>query len=224
MVLHHHISEKSVRCGFTFVTINNVINLYNFLNQIPMANSNNRIITGQLKGALGKELVFREWAGKTIVSKYPRSRGKKPTPAQAHTHERFMLASRYAKAVMYGQDQGIRDAYMAALKPRQNLYCRATQDFLFQPVVKIIDAGHYNGATGDSITVRAIDDFRVTGVQVEIHTSDGILLEKGNAVQQLNGIDWTYTATQENHLIRSSKIRAIATDVPGNEGSLELML
>ena len=72
--------------------------------------------------------------------------------------------------------------------------------------------------------VRAVDDFRVTGVQVEIYAANGTLLEKGNAVQQVNGIDWTYTATQANSPLAGSKIKAIATDVPGNQGTLELTM
>ncbi len=189
-----------------------------------MANSNNSVITGKLRGALGKELVFREWEGKTVVAKAPKPRKGKPNPAQVQIQERFLLASRYAKAVMQGQDQGIRDAYTAALRPRQNLYSRAVEDFMSLPVVKIIGTGNYTGASGSRITVRAMDDFRVTGVRLEIYTATGALLEKGNAEQQVNGVDWTYTATQANSLLTGSKIKAIATDVPGNEGTLELML
>jgi hypothetical protein len=189
-----------------------------------MANSNNSVITGKFRGSLGKELVFREWEGKTVVAKAPGSREGDPTPAQAQTQERFLLASRYARAVMKGQDQGIRDAYTAALRPRQNLYSRAVEDFMSPPVVKVISAGHYTGAGGSPITVRAVDDFRVTAVQVEIYTASGALLEKGNAEQQVNGLDWTYTATQANNPLTGSKIKAIATDVPGNEGTLELTL
>ena len=69
-----------------------------------MANSNNSVITGKLRGTLGKELVFREWEGKTVVAKAPKGREGDPTPAQAQTQERFLLASRYARAVMRGQD------------------------------------------------------------------------------------------------------------------------
>ena len=189
-----------------------------------MANSNNSVITGKFRGALGKELVFREWEGKTVVAKAPKSREGDPNPAQAQTQEKFLLASRYAKAVMLGPDQGIRDAYTAALRPRQNLYSRALEDFLSPPVVKSIGTGDYTGAAGSKISIRAVDDFRVTGVQVEIYAASGTLLEKGNAVQQVNGVDWTYTATQVNNLLAGSKIKAIATDVPGNAGTLEVTL
>ncbi len=125
---------------------------------------------------------------------------------------------------MKGQDQGIRDAYAAALRPRQNLYSRAVEDLMSPPVVKSIGNRNYTGVSGSTITIRALDDFRVTAVQVEIYAAGGSLLEKGNAVQQVNGVDWTYTATQANNPLTASKIKAIATDVPGNEGTMEITL
>jgi hypothetical protein len=120
--------------------------------------------------------------------------------------------------------QGIRDAYSARLKPRQNLFSRAVADFMSPPVVKNIGTEAYTGVVGNTITIRAVDDFRVTGVLVEIFAASGALLEEGNAVQQTNGIDWTYTTTQANAVLTGSKISAIATDVPGNSGTLAVTL
>ena len=65
-----------------------------------MANSNNSVITGKLRGALGKELVFREWEGKTVVAKAPKRRQGGGTPAQAEIKDKFLLASIYGKAVV----------------------------------------------------------------------------------------------------------------------------
>ncbi|THU36113.1 hypothetical protein FAM09_22275 [Niastella caeni] len=188
-----------------------------------MAHSNNSLVTGKLRGSLGKELVFREWEGKTVVAKAPKSREGDPTPAQAETQEKFLLASRYARAIIRSPDKGMTEAYAAVLRPRQNVYSRALEDFLSPPVVKSINTRNYKGAAGDKIAVRAIDDFRVVSVRVEIYAANGTLLEAGNAVQSTNGLDWTYTATQANNLA-GSKITAIATDVPENEGSLEVTL
>jgi hypothetical protein len=189
-----------------------------------MAHSNNSVITGKLSGTLGRELVFRDWEGKTVVAKAPKQRVGEPSAAQAQTQEKFLLASRYAKAVKNGTDQGIKDAYTAALRPRQNLFSRALEDFMSPPEVKSVNAGAYTGIVGSTITVRAVDDFRVTGVQVEIFAASGTLLEKGNAVQQTNGLDWIYTVTQANAAMAGSKINAIAADVPGNTGTLAITL
>jgi len=189
-----------------------------------MANSNNSVITGKLRGILGKELVFREWDGKTVVAKAPKARTGLATAPQVKIQESFTLATKYAKSVMDGADQGIRDAYTSRLKPRQNLFSRAVADFMSPPVVHNVGSGAYNGVVGSTITIRAVDDFRVTGVQVEIYAASGTLLEKGNAVQQTNGVDWIYTTTQANAVLAGSKISAIATDVPGNTGTLVVTL
>ena len=190
-----------------------------------MANADNSIITGKFKGSLGKQLVFREWEGKTVVAKSPKPRSGDPTPGQADRQERFQMASRYARTIRRSADQSLAEAYAQALRRRQNVYSRALEDFMSPPVVKLIDTRNYNGAIGDRIVTRAMDDFRVTGVRVEIYAADGTLLEAGNAEQNMNGIDWTYTATQVNPApagVAGSKIKVIATDVPGNEGMLEV--
>ena len=189
-----------------------------------MAHSNNSIITGKLRGLLGKELVFREWQGKTVVAKAPRSRKGDPTPAQIEAQEKFLLASRYARAVMENPNQEMAEAYATVLKPRQNVYSRALTDAVSPPVVKNINTRNYNGAAGDKIVIRAIDDFRVVSVRVELYSTTGALLEAGAAEQSANGIDWVYTATQVNNPVAGSKIIATATDVPGNEGVLEVGL
>lgn len=189
-----------------------------------MAHSNNSIITGKLTGSIGKELVFREWAGKTIVAKAPKKRTGDPTPAQAETQEKFFMASRYAKAILENADPALAAAYTAALRPRQHLYARAVEDFMSSPVVKQIDTRNYNGIASSTVLIRAIDDFRVTGVRVEIYDTSGSLHEAGNAVQNINGLDWTYMALLDNPLPAGSRIKAIAMDVPGNEGSLETII
>jgi hypothetical protein len=192
-----------------------------------MAHADNSIITGKFSGSLGKQLVFREWEGKTVVAKSPKRRSGALNPEQEARQEKFLFASRYAKAITSSADQSLAQAYASVLRPRQNVYSRALEDFMSSPVVKLIDTRNYHGAVGDKIVTRAMDDFRVTRVRVEIYAADGTQLEAGNAVQNVNGIDWTYTATQANPAVAGlagSMIRAIATDVPGNEGRLEVIL
>ena len=189
-----------------------------------MAHSNNSIITGKFRGPLGKEIVFRDWKGKTIVAKSPKARSRKPSIAQAASLEKFQLASRYAKSVITNADKAMEDAYARVLKPRQNVYSRALEDFMSSPIVKTIGTSSYTGAVGGKIATRAVDDFRVTEVRVEISAANGTLLEAGNALQNINGIDWTYTTTQANNLLAGTKIKVIATDVPGNKGTLEVIL
>jgi hypothetical protein len=187
-----------------------------------MAHADNSIITGKFKGSLGKQLVFREWDGKTVVAKAPKKRSGDPTAEQAQKQEKFLLASRYAKSIVKSNDQSLAEAYATALRPRQNVYSRALEDFMSSPIVHFINTKKYRGEAGDKIVVRAHDDFRLTDVKIEMYDSDGKLLETGYAEQNTNGLDWTYTATQNNKLNAGGKIKAIATDIPGNEGMLEV--
>lgn len=184
----------------------------------------NSIVSGKFSGILGKEIVFRDWAGKTVVAKAPKSRKGAPSAAQAQIQERFLVASRYAKAIVTNADQSMAEAYALRLRPRQNVYSRAVEDFMSSPVVQNIDLRNYAGAIGNKIKVRAIDDFRVVSVRVEIYAANGTLLEAGDAPPDINGINWTYTVTQPNNLLTGSKVIAIATDVPGNEGAMKVTL
>jgi hypothetical protein len=65
-----------------------------------MAHADNSALMRKLRGLLGKELVFRDWAGKTVVSKAPKKRTAPSSPEQAATNVKFLLASRYAKAII----------------------------------------------------------------------------------------------------------------------------
>jgi hypothetical protein len=189
-----------------------------------MAHSDNSLVTGRISGTLGKELVFREWEGKTVVAKAPRKRKGDPNAKQAETQEKFLFASRYARAIINNPDKSMAEAYATVLRPRQNVYSRALEDFLNSPDVKSINTRNYKGIASDKIAIRAIDDFRVVSVQVEIYAANGTLLEVGGAEQSTNGLDWIYTATQANTPLAGTKITAIATDVPGNEGILAVSL
>lgn len=189
-----------------------------------MAHADNSVLLRKLRGMLNKEVVFREWDGKTIVQKAPKRKKGNSTPDQEETRINFKLASRYAIAICKAEDQSLAEAYAMVLKSRQNVFSRATQDFMSVPEIKFIRTDNYRGITGDKIIIRAIDDFRVLNVMVEIYSANGNLVEWGNAAQNVNGIDWTYLATGTHILTEGFKIKAIAKDVPGHEGMLEVVV
>jgi hypothetical protein len=62
-----------------------------------MTHSNNSIITGKFQAQPGKEPVFRNWDGKTVVAKAPGRRKRDPTPKQVQLQEAFLMGSRYPK-------------------------------------------------------------------------------------------------------------------------------
>ncbi|WP_315821520.1 hypothetical protein [Paraflavitalea speifideaquila] len=116
-------------------------------------------------------------------------------------------------------------AYATNLRPRQNVYSRAVEDYMNSPEVFSIHTRNYTGVSGGKIIVSAMDDFRVVSVRVEIYAANGQLLESSNTAQDPNNsLDWNFTATMANSLLAGSRIVAIATDVPGNEGIMEVTL
>lgn len=69
-------------------------------------------------------------------------------------------------------------------KDGESAYNVAVADFLNAPDIKEVDFSKYTGEVGSQITICAIDDFKVTDVQVEIFDSTGVLVERGGALQQ----------------------------------------
>ena len=80
------------------------------------------------------------------------------------------------------------------------------------------------GQTGQTIRVRATDDFRVYQVVVGIYTASGVLVEEGNALQGRSGIEWLYMARNDNPAYKGCKVRAMAEDLPGNQTFEEKVL
>ncbi len=186
-----------------------------------MAISNNTYTEG-LSGKVGRNMVFRQRkSGKVILGKRPGPRRTPPTEKQQEIHDRFRMGSMYAKAAM--ADPARKAAYEAAGNSDQSAYNLALRDAFRAPVVKAIDTTEYSGRTGDMIVVRAIDDFKVASVKVSIRKADGSVLEEGKAVLDGNAL-WVYTAAIPADNISGFTVTAIAKDLPGNIGTMEIKL
>ncbi|MBG8553682.1 Ig-like domain-containing protein [Hymenobacter guriensis] len=181
-----------------------------------MARVKNNIITQGLSGTIGGTLVFRQVGDRTIVSAAPQESDKAPTARQLAHQERFQQAALYAKAAV-ATPEG--KAAYEAVRPEDHTvsaYAIAVADFMQAPDIHEIDLSRYNGKIGDKLRVRVTDDFRVQAVTVRIENGDGTLVEEGAAVQEANGLDWTFTATKANASLAGDKITISATDRPGN--------
>ncbi len=188
-----------------------------------MAKSKNNVITHGLSGLIGDLLVFRQRANKTIVADRPKPFSKPPTVVQLGIQDRFKKAALYAKTAIL--DPLVKAAYQAAALLGQSAYNRAFKDYQLAPEFdEEVNLSNYTGAIGDEISVSVIDDFRVSGVKVQIMKPDASLLEEGDAVQSVNGLDWIYTATAVNADVPGSTIIFTASDLPGNRTVLEKVL
>ncbi|GET49099.1 hypothetical protein RCZ02_19300 [Capnocytophaga felis] len=178
-----------------------------------MAESKNNIITHGLSGKVGNILVFSQRNGKTIVSQKPT---KKTITSEKVKEQisKFQQATIYAKTAL--KNPTVKEEYQLEADKKQGVtaYNVAVADMLQAPKIEQIDLSGYTGQVGDTIKVRAYDDFKVTSVTVHIYNSDGSLVEEGNAVD--NGLDWVYTATQINADLSGDKIVVRATDLPTN--------
>jgi hypothetical protein len=92
-----------------------------------MAISENLILK-QLTGHLGKQIVFKQYGNKTVVSKYPDMSNRKLSPKQLQVNETMEEANYEAKKVL--ADEALRDAAQVRLNvPRNKLYTALIKEY-----------------------------------------------------------------------------------------------
>lgn len=182
---------------------------------------NNDLVKGS-SGRIGDQLVYRQRGGKTIIAKRPKRTGIPPSAMQVEIQELFAEAVLYAKSVI--ADESKKAIYKAKTKPGQSAYNLALSDFCRAPEIKKYNALNYAGQVGDEISIRAIDDFKIDWVKLQIKDSTDNLIEEGSAVLSANHVDWIYTATVVNTILAGSKLIISAADLPGNICTQEVIL
>jgi hypothetical protein len=180
-----------------------------------MAEVKNNIVTQGVSGMLGDMIVFRQVNGKTVIATKPK-KSEKQTEKQLEHQKRFQSAVIYGKAA--SADPAQRAIYQEGVNEKLGSpYMVAVADFLNAPDIEDVNLKGYKGNVGDAIIIRVTDDFKVAEVKVAIHNPDGSLVEEGNAVQLLGGVDWSYKATVKNDSLDGDRITIMAYDMPGNE-------
>jgi hypothetical protein len=179
-----------------------------------MAILGKNVVTTRLRGKVGDLLVFRRRGDKTYVSTAPEEKDRVLSPAQKEHAKRFQEAIIYGKGAI--ADPALKDAYKQEAVGNQTAFNVAVADFLHAPQIDEVDVSKYAGKIGNSIRIRATDDFKVAQVSIAIYNSDNTLVEEGLALQQGNQLDWIYTITVDNGDLQGDKIVIKATDLPGN--------
>jgi hypothetical protein len=186
-----------------------------------MAKVKDNVMVKGFSGTIGKQLTFRQIGGKTFVSNYQKAPSVPATEKKLAAQTRFGVATAYARKAV--KDPDLKAMYQAAVKGGQRAFNVAIADALHAPVVESIQAENYHGHPGDQIIIGAKDDFKVTAVAVSIFNKAGEIIEEGDAfIQNDEEMKWLYKVQQENPGLAGSKIIAVATDLPGNKGSLNL--
>jgi len=179
-----------------------------------MAKVGKNLVTTRLSGKLGDLIVFRTRGTKTYVSTAPEVKERVPSEAQKAHIKLFQEAIIYGKGAIADPDQ--KKAYLEAAVENQTAFNVAVADFLNAPQIDEVDVSMYEGKVGNTIRIRATDDFKVVQVMVAIYTTDSTLVEQGSAKQDRNMVDWIYTVTEDNGDILGDKIIIKASDLPGN--------
>jgi hypothetical protein len=92
-----------------------------------MAISENLILK-QLSGHLGKQIVFKQYGNKTVVSAYPDMSKRTLSPKQLKVNETMAKANYEAKRIM--ADEALRDEAQVRLNvPRNKLYTALIKEY-----------------------------------------------------------------------------------------------
>jgi hypothetical protein len=182
----------------------------------------NALING-MHGKIGNA-VLRRRGNRTLISSKPKARTTEPSAKEKAHRELFKRAVAYAKAKMADAIAKAEYQHVASTKEMTSAFALALRDFMKPPAIDAIRSDAYTGKVNDALFVRATDDFKVAAVKVTITLPTGTLLEAGSATYDANTLDWKYTATKANTTLAGTKIKAIASDKPGNETALEKVM
>ncbi|MCX6266823.1 MAG: hypothetical protein NTW16_05625 [Bacteroidetes bacterium] len=169
-------------------------------------------LTKTYSGIFGNQVVLKNRRSKSVMTIPPVKPVKEPSEKQLATRRRLSLAAQYAKDAL--QDPALREMYAA--KSHKSPYRVAVNDFLRPPYVHLIDASGYHGNPGETISVTAGDDFKLTAVTVKITGSDGVVIESGPCVMVMPTGNYDYVATSPVSNLAGVTITASARDIPGH--------
>jgi hypothetical protein len=181
----------------------------------------------QFSGVLGKTSSIREVRGRLVVANRPKRKVGKLTARQQEASSKFLEAAKYASVHSQLAAAGEPSEYASGITGKKsNVYLVALSDFIVAPTVHFIEAPKYKGVIGETITIKATDDFRVASVEVTITDGNGAQLESGNARVEdpKYPFTWAYKTTVANQAVAGTIIRATAMDVAKNRTSFEITI
>lgn len=174
-----------------------------------MAQVKNNFSIEGISGKIGKQIVFRQVNGKTIIAARPH---RNPTthPTLINQNNRFRLASAYAKKAL--ADPVLKEEYTAEAKKRGiiNPYNMAVSDYMKTPQISQVNTSAYTGKQiKEPINIEVTDNFKVIAVKVSIIRQSSII-EEGYATFSTN--IWQYYTTTLNPHLTDTKIVITASD------------
>jgi hypothetical protein len=92
-----------------------------------MARSKNALLKG-LSGTVGKQFVFKQYRGKTVVSQYPDMSNVKPSELQKEKRSLFAEAVKFARSINNNPKQ--KAVYLKKAEKGQSAYHCALKEYL----------------------------------------------------------------------------------------------
>jgi hypothetical protein len=184
---------------------------------LPMARALHHSLLSQMRGKFG-DFVVKHYGDKVVITRVPKFT-KGWSKGQEQHRGQFSKASDYAKAVQRSPEKSASYANWAK-KLKRTVRSVAMSDFMTLPALLPLRLESYTGEVGSMLDIGAVKRFKVTGIDLEIRTPKGRVLERGPAkgIDRQNQ-DWTYRGTQALKGQGDVVFEAIATDRFGRTAS-----
>ncbi|MFA0960577.1 hypothetical protein AB9P05_02095 [Roseivirga sp. BDSF3-8] len=165
---------------------------------------------GMVRGAI----VYRQRAGRTIVSARPATSSKPLSEKQKAHHRRFREATAYSKRVK--EDDGLFAKYAAAAEGFISWQNLAVRDYMHAPVVEKVVAEGFTGTAGEVLKVYASDDFGICSLRVTVMDGRGAVLERGECDELIANEVYAYNLKGDVDPVNGVRVRVEAADAAGN--------
>jgi len=93
-----------------------------------MAYSNTSIILDKVRGAIGKQIVVKQYGNKTVIAAYPDMSNVKSSKLQKLKRKKFAAAIEYARSIV--NNPAKKAAYAKKLKKGARVYNSAIKEYL----------------------------------------------------------------------------------------------
>ena len=155
---------------------------------------------------------YKTRSGKNLVA-------RKPGMDENHGGKKKSMQEEVRQAVTYAEFACDQPIYQCkAVGTSNSAYHLAVLDALSSPQVLDIDIHGWTRKIGQTILIKAIDNFLVLSVHLVIRRGETIL-EEGDAEQsELDGLFWRYIVKTTIERKPGLSLDAYAYDLPGNVG------
>ncbi len=166
---------------------------------------------GTIPNRAEKYFVYRTRSGRNLIA-------QKPGLDLGCSGQKRSMQEEVRRAVTYAEFACEEPIYQCkAVGTPNSAFNLAVADALGRPQVLDIDIHGWNRKAGQTILVKARDNFLVLSVHLVIRRGESII-EQGDAEQsELDGLIWRYTLQTPVERKPGLTIEAVACDLPGNE-------